>query len=83
MKEAFSVKNNFLLMLLTIFNSLNDRRDDCDYFYPAVLLLLYLVIGSFAEATFTNQTGIFVAMFINLFLYRKDVKKTNCVCGNV
>lgn len=73
----------FLLMLLTIFNSLNDRRDDCDYFYPAVLLLLYLVIGSFAEATFTNQTGIFVAMFINLFLYRKDVKKTNCVCGNV
>lgn len=73
----------FLLMLIAIFCSLNSRRTDSDYFYPALLLLLYLVIGSFAEATFTNQTGIFTAMFINLFLYRKDVKKTNYICRNV
>lgn len=73
----------YLLMLIIMFRSLNNRRTDSDYFYPALLLLLYLVIGSFAEATFTNQTGIFAAMFINLFLYRKDAKKTNHIYRHV
>lgn len=67
----------FVTSIVFIFKSLKQYENNQNYYYPSLLLILYLLIGSFAEATFTNETGIFMALIINIFFYNNNDKKND------
>ena len=73
----------FITSLIFIFKSMGQYKKNENYYFPSLLLVLYLLIGSTAEATFTNETGIFMALIINIFFYNKNDIKKNNLCRNV
>jgi hypothetical protein len=73
----------YVTSIIFIFKSLKQYENNENYYYPSLLLILYLLIGSFAEATFTNETGIFTALIINIFFYNSNDTKQNNLCRHV
>lgn len=59
----------YIGMLILLYRSIRYQTLHLDkrYYLSAILLLIYLVIASGAEAIFTNETGLYISIILGIF----------------
>lgn len=64
----------YILMLVMIFYSIKEelRGENPARLRGANLIFVYLILASMAEAMFTNNSGVFSAFLLSIYLGRKD-----------
>ncbi|NSM83096.1 hypothetical protein HRD78_12390 [Enterococcus faecalis] len=64
----------YVLMLVLVYCSMRyqTRCLDQNVYLAGLFLFIYLIIASSAEAIFTNETGVYIAVILSMYFRKKD-----------